>query len=66
MADLKVSDCLSIEECASVFESHHELAHRLLIKASSKESDIVEKVASIMNKYFPSSEETSLLKGMLN
>jgi hypothetical protein len=37
-----------------------------LIKAALnlKESDIVEKVASIMNKYFPSSEETSLLKVM--
>ena len=65
MADLKGSDCLTIEECASVFESHHEWAHRLLIKAALKESDIVEKVASIMNKYFPSSEETSLLKGIL-
>jgi hypothetical protein len=32
------------------------------MKAALKESDIVEKVASIMNKYFPSSEETSLLQ----
>jgi hypothetical protein len=34
------------------------------MKAALKESDIVEKVTSIMDKYFPSSEETSLLKVM--
>ena len=65
MADLKGSHCLSVEECASVFECHHEWAQRLLVKAALKESDIVEKVASIMDKYFPSSKETRLLKGIL-
>ena len=65
MADLKGSDCLSAEECASVFEHHHEWAHRLLVKAATKEGDIVETVASIMDKYFPSSEQTILLKGIV-
>jgi hypothetical protein len=64
MAELKGSDCLSVEECTSVFECHHEWGCRLLMKAALKESDIVEKVTSIMDKYFPSSEETSLLKVM--
>jgi hypothetical protein len=49
-----------VEECTSVFECHHEWGCRLLMKAALKESDIVEKVTSIMDKYFPSSEETSL------
>ena len=65
MADLRGSDCLSVEECVAVFEHHHEWAHRLLIKAAIKEGDIVEKVASIMDKYFPSSEATRLLKGIV-
>ena len=66
MVDFKGSDCLSVEECVAVFEHHHEWAHRLLVKASTKEeSNIVQKVASIMDEYFPSSEETRLLKGIL-
>ena len=64
MADLRGSDCFSVEECASVFENHNNWAHRLLVKAATKEGDIVEKVASIMDKYFPSSGETRLLKGI--
>ena len=65
MADLKGSDCLSVEECIAVFEHHYEWAHRLLVKSAAKESDIVEKVTSIMDKHFPSSEETRLLKGIV-
>jgi hypothetical protein len=40
------------------------LERRLVGKAAEKESDIVEKIASIMERHFPSSEEASKLKVM--
>ena len=64
MADLKGSECLSVEECAAVFQYYDGWERRLVGKASMKESDIVEKIASVMDKYVPSSEETRELKGI--
>ena len=50
MADFKGSHCLSVLECASVFEHHYKWAHRLLVTAATKGGDGVEKVAFIMGK----------------
>jgi hypothetical protein len=62
VADLRRSDCLSVEECTTVFENYSWWKSKLVEKAAEKESDIVEKVASIMDKHFPSSEKTRVLK----
>jgi pyruvate formate-lyase activating enzyme-like uncharacterized protein len=64
MADLKGSDCLSVEECTSVFKGYHQWERRLVEKAAMIESDFVNNVAFIMDKHFPSSEETGVLKFM--
>ena len=64
MADLRGSDCLSVGECGAVFQDHTEWERRLVEKAAVKESDIVEKIASIMARHFPSSEEARKLKGI--
>ena len=64
MADLSGSDCLSVEECASVFQFYARWAKRLVEKVAVKESDIIEKVAYVMAKQFPLSKETELLKCM--
>ena len=65
MADLKGSECLSVEECAAVFQDYDGWERRLVGKAAMKESYIVEKIASVMDKHVPSSEETRELKGIL-
>ena len=65
MADLRGSDCLSVEECTSVFESYYRWEERLVEKTAVKESDIIKKVASIMDKHVPSRIETVVLKGIL-
>ena len=64
VTDLRRSDCLSVEDCTTVFESYYGWESKLLEKAAEKESDIVEKIASVMDKYFPSSEKTKALKGV--
>jgi hypothetical protein len=51
MADLRGSDCLSMEECTSVFKSYYQWERRLVKKTAVKESDIIKKVASIMDKH---------------
>ena len=63
MADLKGSDCLSVEECAAGFRFYDGWKQRLVGKAAMKESYIVEKIASVMDKHVRSSEETRELKG---
>ena len=65
MADLRGSDCLSVKECAAVFLYYDGWEQRLARKAAMKESYIVEKIASVMDKHVPSSEETKKLKGIL-
>ena len=65
MADLRGSDCLSVEEFASVFEGYYQWKRRLVDKTALKESDILVKVASIMDKHFSSREETRVLKGTM-
>ena len=65
MADLRGSDCLSVEECTSVFEGYYQWERRLVEKAALKESDIIKKIASIMDKHDPFREETGVLKGIL-
>ena len=65
MADLKGSECLSVEECAAVFQYYDGWERRLVGKAAMKESYIVEKIASVMDKHVPSSEETRELKGIM-
>ena len=67
MADLRGSDCLSVEECTVIFQDYSglQLERRLVGKAAVKESDIVEKIAYIMDRHFPSSEEARKLKGIL-
>ena len=65
MIDLRRADCLSVEECASVFEGYYQWERRLVEKAAMKESDAIKNVASIMDKRFPSKEETGVLKCML-
>jgi hypothetical protein len=62
MADLRGSDCLSVEECTSVFKGYHQWERRLVEHAAMIESDFVNNVAFIMDKHFPSSEETGVLK----
>jgi hypothetical protein len=69
MADLKGSECLSVEECAAVFQYfgrwkrtlvggyYDGWKRRLVGKAAMKESYIVEKIASVMDKHVPSSEK---------
>ena len=64
MADLRGSDCLSVEECAAVFQDHTGWERRLVGKAAIKESCIVEKIASVMGKYVPSSKEAKEMKGI--
>ena len=64
MADLRGSDCLSVEEYTQVFLYYDGWEQRLARKAAMKESYIVEKIASVMNKHVPSSEETKKLKGI--
>ena len=65
MADLRGSDCLSVEECVAVFQYCFGWEMRLVVKAPVKESDIVEKIASIMDRHSPLSEEARKLKGIL-
>ena len=65
MADLKGSECLSVEECAAVFQDYFRWKQRLVGEAATKGSYIVEKIASVMDKHVPSSEETVELKGIL-
>ena len=66
MADLRGADCLSVAECTSVFQYYDKWERRLVGIAAMKESYIVEKIASVMNKHVPSSEETAReLKGIL-
>ena len=65
MADLKGSECLSVEECAAVFEYYFWWKQSLVREAATKGSYIVEKIASVMDKHVPSSEETRELKGIL-
>jgi uncharacterized protein (DUF1800 family) len=64
MADLRGSDCLSVGECGAVFQDHTEWERRLVEKAAVKKSDIVEKIASIMDRHSPLSEEARKLKVM--
>jgi hypothetical protein len=64
MVDLRESDCLSVEECAAVFEGYYQWKRRLVVKTAVKESDIMKKVASIMDKHVRSKEETGVLKVM--
>ena len=65
MADLRGSDCLSVEECTSVFKSDYQWERRLVETTAVKESDVIKKVASIMDKHDPSREEAKALKGIL-
>ena len=65
MADLRGSECLSVEECTLVFEGYYQWERRLVEKAALNDIDIVENIASIMDKHFPSSKETRELKGIL-
>ena len=65
MADLRGSDCLSVEECTAVFESYYRSEERLVEKTAVKESDIIKKVVSIMDKHDPSRIKTVVLKGIL-
>ena len=65
MADLRGSDCLSVEECTSVFESYYRWEECLVKKSAVKESDIIKKVASIMDKHDLSRKEIVVLKGIL-
>ena len=65
MADLKGSDCLSVEECAGVFHRYGGWERRLMEKATMKKSYIVEKIASVMDKHVPLSGETRVVKGIL-
>ena len=65
MADLKGSDCLSVQECAAVFGYYNRWEQRLVEKAAMKKNYIVEKIASVMDKHFCSREETRLVKGIL-
>ena len=64
MADLRGSNCLSVEECVAVFQDHTGWEGRLVEKAAMKESYIVEKIASFMDEYVPSSEKAKELKGI--
>ena len=64
MSDLRVSDCLLVEESAAVFQYYTGWERRLVGKCAMKESYIVEKIASIMKKHVPSTEETRKLKGI--
>ena len=65
MADLRGSDCLSVEECTLVFKHYHQWERVLVVETAGKESAIIKKVASIMEKYDPSSEVPGVLKGIL-
>ena len=65
MSDLRGSDCLSVEECAAVFRYYSGWERKLVGKAAMKESYIVEKIASVVDKHVPSSEETRKLKGIV-
>ena len=65
MADLRGSDCLSVEECTAVFESYYQWEKRLVDKTAVKESDIIKKVVSIMDKHVPSRKQVVVLKGIL-
>jgi hypothetical protein len=61
MADLKGSECLSVEEClfiAAVFQDYDGWKQRLVGEAATKGSYIVEKIASVMDKHVSSIEET--------
>jgi hypothetical protein len=64
MADLRGSDCISVEECAAVFQYYEGWERRLVGKAAIKESFIVYKIASVMDKHLPSNGETRKLKVM--
>ena len=64
MADLKGSDCLSVEECAEFFHCYDGWKQRLMGEAAMKKSYIVQKIASVMDKHVPLSEETRVVKGM--
>ena len=64
MADLTGADCLSVEECTTVFVSYNRWKECLVEKTAAKESDIIKKVASIMDKHVPSKEEAGVLKGI--
>jgi pimeloyl-CoA synthetase len=63
MSDLRVAKCLSNEDYSSIFERYYQWAKRLVEKVAVKE-DVVEKVASIMDKHDPSREEAVVLKVM--
>ena len=65
MSDLKGSECLSVEEYAAVFQDYPGWERRLVENAATKESCIVEKIASVIGKYVPSSEEARKLKGTM-
>ena len=65
MSDLRGSDCLSVEECTSVFEHYYQWKTRLVETTAVKESDVIKKVASILDKHDPSMEEAKALKGIL-
>ena len=65
MADLRGSDCLTVEECTSVFEGYNQWEECLEEKTAVKESDIIKKVVSIMDKHDPSRKEVVVLKGIL-
>ena len=65
MSYLRGSHCLSLEECASVFQLYTGWASRLVGEAVMKERDIGGKIASIMDKHFPSHKETRVLKGIV-
>ena len=54
-----------MEECTSVFEIYYQWEECLVEKIAVKESDIIKKVASIMDKHVPSREEAGVLKGIL-
>ena len=64
MADLRGSDCLSVEEYTTVFKSYLQWERRLLKKVVVKESDVIKKVAAIMDKHVPSREESRVLNGI--
>ena len=64
MSDLRGSDCLSVEECTSVFANYNLWERRLVETAAVRERDIVEKVAFIVDKHFPSSGVPRTLKGV--
>jgi cytochrome c551/c552 len=66
MVDLRESDCLSVEECAAVFEGYYQWEIRLVKKIAVKESDVIKKVVSIMDKHNPSREVTGVLKVMVD